>query len=51
VRGVPSRLMAHKDNIEVMTWVESAAAYNILVDADDDQLLAQQANVGPSNGN
>jgi len=51
VRGVPSRLMAHKDNIEVMTWVESAAAYNILVDADDDQLLAQQANPGPSNGN
>ncbi|MEO8369841.1 MAG: CHAT domain-containing protein [Candidatus Solibacter sp.] len=46
VRGVPSRLMAHKDNIEVMTWVESAAAYNILVDADDDQLLAQQANAG-----
>jgi hypothetical protein len=51
VKGVPSRLMAHKDNIEVMTWVESAAAYNILVDADDDQLMAQRANVGPANGN
>ena len=51
VMGVPSRLEDHRDNREVFKLVKFAAKIGYLVNADDEQIIAQLGKAGGLNGN